>query len=689
MKILLVGINAKYIHSNPAVYSLRASAVKENVQIEIAEYTINQTVEKVIQSIYKARPDMICISCYIWNVTMVQKIVAELHKLCRGVPVWLGGPEVSFDLEWQMQRFPTLTGIMYGEGEGTFPKLIDAYVEGKYDAAYGSISSRGAAGSVKERLQGIRGIAYRDTQDRMMRNGMSNNDLAPADHREPNNDLAPADGRGLSDHVTINEPAEIMDLNELPFPYDNIEDFQNRIIYYETSRGCPYSCAYCLSSVEKKLRYRSLDKVFAELQIFLDARVKQVKFVDRTFNCNHAHAAAILTYIKEHDNGVTNFHFEVAGDLLTEEEMALIGSLRPGLVQLEIGVQSTNEKTLEAIRRKTDLDLLRNNIRTLLQNGNVHLHLDLIAGLPYENITSFIHSFNEVYQMGGHELQLGFLKLLHGTPIMRMKEEHAIVCTEYPPYEVLHTKELAYDDILQLKAVEEMLEIYHNSGQFCVTERFLVPMFSSPFAFYEKLAEYYEEHHYPVICSARERRYEILLECAEKYLREKEDAFFRKFASERLEKEVDISFQKYALGDNEDVEKNQKGQKENDQKIMETLRELLTVDYYLRERAKARPSFAPDEKTQYRKLSELNIEIAADRVMGYREWVRTVCRKYAEDQDGETCQPEGRMHVEILYHAAVIPDIPLPQIVLFDYRDRDSVTKAARMIAAKMKSPFC
>lgn len=598
MKILLVGINAKYIHSNLAVYSLRASARKcfkeeENIRIEIAEYTINQTAEKIIQSIYKAQPDMIGFSCYIWNVMMVQKIVAELHKLLCHVPIWLGGPEVSFDLEWQMQRFPTAAGIMYGEGEGTFPKLIEAYASRKNDIVSKS----------------IRGIIYRDQEN----------------------------------NIITNAPAEIIDLDDLPFPYDNIEDFQNRIIYYESSRGCPYSCAYCLSSVEKKLRYRSLEKVYEELQIFLDAKVKQVKFVDRTFNCDHSHAMAILHYIKEHDNGVTNFHFEVAGDLLTEEEMMLIGSLRPGLIQLEVGVQSTNEKTLKAIQRRTDLELLKNNVRTLLKNGNVHLHLDLIAGLPFENMESFIHSFNEVYQMGGHELQLGFLKLLRGTAMMQMKEGYGIVCTDFPPYEMLCTKDLSYEEVLRLKAVEEMLEIYHNSGQFRLTEQFLLPMFASPFDFYERLAKFYEENNYPVICSAREWRYVILLEFVAEY------------------------------------------KEENSDKILETVRELMTVDYYLRERAKARPSFARDENKQYRKIQELDLEINMDRKAGFREWLRSVYQQYAESQNCDARQLEGQMHLEILHYAAVIPNVSLPQIILFDYRDRDPVTKEASVSAWEIK----
>lgn len=640
MKILLVGINAKYIHSNLAVYSLFASAGKcfkeeENIRIEIAEYTINQTAEKIIQSIYKAQPDMIGFSCYIWNVMMVQKIVAELHKLLCHVPIWLGGPEVSFDLEWQIQRFPTAAGIMYGEGEGTFPKLIEAYASRKNDIVSDAFCDGDFEGCVNEHLKSIRGIIYRDQEN----------------------------------NIITNAPAEIVDLDDLPFPYDDIEDFQNRIIYYETSRGCPYSCAYCLSSVEKKLRYRSLKKVYEELQIFLDAKVKQVKFVDRTFNCDHSHAMAILHYIKEHDNGVTNFHFEVAGDLLTEEEMMLIRSLRPGLIQLEVGVQSTNEKTLKAIQRRTDLELLKNNVRTLLKNGNAHLHLDLIAGLPFENMESFIHSFNEVYQMGGHELQLGFLKLLRGTPMMQMKEEHGIVCTDFPPYEMLCTKELFYEEVLRLKAVEEMLEIYHNSGQFRLTEQFLLSMFASPFDFYERLAKFYEENNYPVICSARERRYVILLEFVTEYMK----TISYRDLSQRLE------------CDHGSMIKYKEEKKENSDKILETVRELLTVDYYLRERAKARPLFAQDENKQYRKIQELDLEIVIDRKSGFREWLRSVYRQYAESQNCDARQLEGQMHLEILHYADVVPNVSLPQIILFDYRDRDPVTKEVKIMAAQIQ----
>lgn len=670
MKILLVGINAKYIHSNPAVYSLRASALQsmennKNVSIEIAEYTINQTTEQIIRSIYKAQPDLIGISCYIWNVTMVQKIAVELGKLLRDVPVWLGGPEVSFDLEWQMQRFPTITGIMYGEGEKTFSELIKAYMKKSDNMTLNAFAEENddmilnafAKENDNDIIFDASGRKNSDVfvEERDKKQGRERFKEGVEEHFKYIKGIVYRDPAG---QMIVNEPGDVVDLDALPFPYENIEDFQNRIIYYETSRGCPYSCAYCLSSVEKNLRFRSPDKVFAELQIFLDAKVKQVKFIDRTFNCNHRHAMAILQYLKEHDNGVTNFHFEVAGDLLMEEEITLIGSLRPGLIQLEIGVQSTNEKTLSAVRRRTDLTVLKNNIAKLLEKGNVHLHVDLIAGLPFENMDSFIQSFNDVYQMGGHELQLGFLKLLHGTPMMQMKKEHDIVCTDFPPYEVLHTKELSYEDILRLKAVEEMLEIYHNSGQFRRTEDFLLPMFASPFDFYERLAAYYEEKNYPVVCSARERRYVILLEYLEEYLK----------SADRQNK------------DNEEITKMDR-QNTGNEDIIETVRELLTVDYYLRERAKARPSFASDEKKQYRKLQETDFNHVMVRETGFREWTRKIFQRYAEEENCDAGQPEKGMHLEILHKAAVMPGLSLPQVILFDYEQRDPVTKEVKITA--------
>ena len=264
-----------------------------------------------------------------------------------------------------------------------------------------------------------------------------------------------------------------MDLSSIPFIYKDLSEFKNRIIYYESSRGCPFSCSYCLSSIDKKLRFRDTETVKKELQFFIDNKVPQVKFVDRTFNCKHDHAMAIWKYINEHDNGVTNFHFEISADLLREEELQEMSTMRPGLIQLEIGVQSTNPDTIKAIHRTMDFEKLKGIVDRIHSFGNIHQHLDLIAGLPYEDYDSFRHSFNDVYALKPQQLQLGFLKVLKGSHMMEMCREYGIVYKTQEPYEVLSTKWLDYDHVLKLKTVENMVEVYYNSGQFQNTLEYL------------------------------------------------------------------------------------------------------------------------------------------------------------------------------------------------------------------------
>ncbi len=461
MKILLAAINAKYIHSNPAVYSLRAYACRYKEDIGIAEYTINQTVDEILMDIYRRRPDILCISCYLWNIRYVEQVIREIPKILPEITIWLGGPEVSFDGRERLESCPCLTGIMCGEGEETFLELMD-YYHGQTEPGM--------------TLEQIRGIAYRD---------------------EPGN-------------IHINPPRPVMDLSRVPFVYSHIEDFRNRIIYYESSRGCPFSCSYCLSSIDKCLRFRDIGLVKKELQFFIDHEVPQVKFVDRTFNCRHDHAMAVWSYIKEHDRGITNFHFEVAADLLNEEEIRLIQGMRPGLIQLEIGVQSANVQTIREIRRKMDLEKVGQVTARIREGGNVHQHLDLIAGLPYENYESFIRSFNRVYAMKPDQLQLGFLKVLKGSLMHDKAREYGLISQERPPYEVLSTKWLSYGDIIRLKQVEEMVEIYYNSAQFRYTMAHLEREFSSPFAMYEALALYYEAEGLSKVSHSRLARYEIL-----------------------------------------------------------------------------------------------------------------------------------------------------------------------------------
>ena len=494
MKILLAACNAKYIHSNLAVYNLMAYAKKYKDVLVLREFTINQPRDEIMKHIYRERPDIVCFSCYIWNISFVKELASDLAQVMPETRFWAGGPEVSFDAEGFLSENPAFTGIMVGEGEQTFLELAEHYVEG------------GRA------LADILGLVYRDGQE-----------LFSTGWREP------------------------LDLSLVPFAYETLSDFKNRIIYYESSRGCPFSCSYCLSSVDKRLRFRSLDLVKKELQFFLDHGVPQVKFVDRTFNCKHDHAMAVWTYIRDHDNGITNFHFEISADLLREEELALLGTMRPGLIQLEIGVQSTNRETLGAISRSMDFGRLCQNVETIHGFANIHQHLDLIAGLPYEDYDSFHRSFKEVYALKPQQLQLGFLKVLKGSAMERETGGYGICHKAKEPYEVLCTRWLSYEDVLLLKEVESMVEIYYNSGQFVHTVAYLEGFFPDAFLFYEALGCYYRKKGYGEISHSRIRRYEILLE----------------FAGEHPGIERDVLIEK------------------------------MLMDLYLREHLKSRPSFAP------------------------------------------------------------------------------------------------
>ena len=497
MKILLAACNAKYIHSNLAVYDLKAYSSDYDEHVILREYTINQPKDEILKDIYSSGADVVCFSCYIWNISFVRELIRDLVKILPKTAFWAGGPEVSYDAEKFLTEMPEMTGVMVGEGEKTFHDLLEFYIDGK------------------DSLEEISGIAYR-TGDKIIHNGWR----------------------------------ELMDLSAIPFVYEHLEKFENRIIYYESSRGCPFSCSYCLSSIDKKLRFRDLELVKKELQFFLDHRVPQVKFVDRTFNCKHEHAMTIWKYILEHDNGVTNFHFEISADLLREEEMELMSQMRPRLIQLEIGVQSTNPETIRAIHRHMDLKKLEHCVNRVHSFRNIHQHLDLIAGLPYEDYDTFHQSFNDVYRMKPDQLQLGFLKVLKGSLMQKEAEVYGIVYKEKEPYEVLSTNWLTYGEVLKLKMVESMVEVYYNSGQFWHTLEYLVPFEKDAFTFYEKLGSFYEKKGYSEISHSRMRRYEILLE----YLQEETDV------------PTEVAAQK------------------------------MLYDLYLREKLKKRPVFAPDQK---------------------------------------------------------------------------------------------
>ena len=507
LKILLAACNAKYIHSNLAVYNLKSCSGKYSPNVVIKEYTINQIRDDILKDIYLEQPDVICFSCYIWNISFVKELVPDLKKILPHVDFWAGGPEVSYDAVEFLKKNPAFFGVMVGEGEETFHELAGYYIERK-----------------PENLKEIRGVAFHD------------------ETKVP--DIVHTGWR------------ELMDLSKVPFAYSNLTEFKNRIIYYESSRGCPFSCSYCLSSIDKKLRFRDIELVKKELQFFIDNKVPQVKFVDRTFNCKHDHAMAIWRYITEHDNGITNFHFEISADLLREEELALMKTMRPGLIQLEIGVQSTNPQTIKAIRRTMDFEKLKGIVEQIHGFGNIHQHLDLIAGLPYEGYDSFHKSFCDVYALRPEQFQLGFLKVLKGSHMMEMTGEYQILYKDREPYEVLSTAWLTYGEILRLKMVESMVEVYYNSGQFKHTLVFLEQYFEDPFRMYEALGRFYEKKGYSEISHSRMRRYEILME----------------FAGEQ--KEIPL----------------------------EALSDVMLLDLYLRENLKSRPSFASDQKPYERMI---------------------------------------------------------------------------------------
>ena len=505
MKVLLTAVNAKYIHSNPAVYSLQkfvtAYAPEYGRNVELAEFTINHYADDILQEIYRRRPDVVAFSCYIWNLQMIERVLEDLPRVLPEVQIWAGGPEVSYDAPEFLKKHDCMTGVMMGEGEETFLELME-YWHGK------------------KKLNEISGITWRD-------------------------------GEG---EIKVQPGRPLLDMNRLPFLYDELDDFEHRIIYYESSRGCPFSCSYCLSSIDKSVRFRDAQTVVKELQFFLDRKVPQVKFVDRTFNCRHSHALTIWNYIREHDNGITNFHFEIAADLLNEEELALLNTMRPGLVQLEIGVQSTNQRTIEAIDRVMDFSHLCSVVKRVQSGHNIHQHLDLIAGLPWENFDSFRQSFNDVYHLYPDQLQLGFLKVLKGSKMQEKAEEYGIVYHSDPVYEVFYTNWISYQEILELKQIEDMVEVYYNSGQFPNTIRHLEKEFCDPFTMYQQLAAFYGQQGWWGQSHSRMQRFEMLRE------------FIHSVSENRI------------------------------------YDELLLLDLYLRENSKSRPKWAPDlqnEKKQF------------------------------------------------------------------------------------------
>jgi len=575
MKLLLCAVNAKYIHSNLAVYSLKAYSeafgADKGWEVKIKEYTINHYQDDILQDIYQEKADVVVFSCYIWNMNMIYDICEDLKLASPGTEIWLGGPEVSYDSERVLREHPEISLVMKGEGEKTFAQLL----------------------SGKEKGQ-ITGITYREA--------------------------------GLICQTPV---ADLLPLDEIPFVYRDMKDFEHKIVYYETSRGCPFSCSYCLSSIDKTVRFRSLDKVFVELDYFIEHKVPQVKFVDRTFNCNRNHSRAIWNYLLEKDNGITNFHFEVSADLIEDEDLAVMEKMRPGLIQLEIGVQSTFGPTITEIHRTMDLDKLRNKVSRIKQMRNIHQHLDLIAGLPYEDLETFRRSFNDVYSMEPDQLQLGFLKVLKGSYMAENAEAYELVYRHKPVYEVISTKWLSYDDVLLLKKVEEMVEVYYNSWQFHHTLQYLLHFVTTPFDFYKELGEFYVAKGLHDRKHNRSARYEILLD-----------------------------FVKEAGYGEEDI-----------------VRELLTYDLYLRENMKSRPSWAKD-------LSKWN--------KTYLEFFRQeeTARMYIEDEPYDSRKAARQYHLEYWDFDVEVTALSGERFgesghILFDYNNRNPLSGDGKTVKIK------
>lgn len=581
---LLVGINAKFIHTNLAIRSLKANAGEYESQVEIAEYTINHRREEILQGIYQKKPAILGFSCYLWNIEYVMCLVCDLKKILPDITIMLGGPEVSYHPEEVLRQHEEIDLVMVGEGERTFYEYM--------------LYRQEEAG--KTALADIAGLVYREGKE-----------------------------------IRRTAPRPALDMDELVFPYRDLEGLEHRILYYESIRGCPFSCSYCLSSIEKTVRFKSPEKTEGELDFFLRHQVPQVKFVDRTFNCNHDYAYRIWKYIGEHDNGITNFHFEIGGDLLRQEDFELLDTFRPGLVQFEIGVQSTNPDTIQAIRRTMNLQTLRSNTARVYQARNIHQHLDLIAGLPYENYESFRNSFNDVYAMKPDQLQLGFLKVLDGSYMHEVKDKYEVQHSSLPPYEIFSTRWLPYEDVLRLKQVEEMVEVYYNSFQFPGSMAYLVQFFETPFDLYQTLGCYYKDHQLFQRKHSRVGRYEILWD----------------FGIELI--------------------------KEN--KEREIWREVLTYDLYRRDYVKSPPAFVQQRTEEQKRKIRLFLDGECENP------------HYLEEYDGYVTKQlfhmvyMGQYTVDMqhLLRNGNVRKVP-PYYVLFDYKKRSPLDHSAREIRVEL-----
>ncbi len=464
MKILLTTLNSKFIHTNLAIRYLKQMVKDiEDINVDIREYTINNELDFILKDIYTNNYDVILFSTYIWNVNDIVKLCNNLKKVKPNIKIALGGPEVTYDSEEAMKKYDFIDYILYGEGELIFRDFTKYLI-----------------GDMK--IEDVDGIVYRS-----------------------------------NDSIITNKPMKLLEnLDLIPSPYEELDkkEYENRIVYYETSRGCPFNCQYCLSSAIEGLRYFSIDRVKKDLKKLIDARVSQIKFIDRTFNANKKFAMEIMKFLMENDNGYTTYHFEVTAHLLTDDMLEFLKDCKEGLFQFEIGVQSTNEKVLDAVGRRDDFKKLSYVVQKIASFRNIHQHLDLIAGLPYEDYSSFENSFNDVFNLGIEHLQLGFLKMIKGTGIRNQADEHEFRYKDYPPYEVLYNKYISYNEILKLKDIEEILERYFNSKNFVLSMRYIIHNYykESPFKFFEEFATYFNDNGYFNASQGKNQLYKILVD---------------------------------------------------------------------------------------------------------------------------------------------------------------------------------
>ena len=460
MKILLSTLNTKYVHTNIAIKYLYETIKDKDVNVK--EFTINEPIGKILRDIMSFNADVIAFSVYIWNVEDILKLCENIKKLRPSIKIILGGPEVTYRSEEILNEYSFIDYVIVGEGEEAFPNLIE-YIENGFTNKLNSLVENDSKGTNYELQEEtlLKNVTYR-------KNG----------------------------NIIVGDIGMICDITKIPRIARKIAyEYDGKIVYIETVRGCPYNCSYCLSSTIKGIRPFLMDRVKDELKILMDAKVRLIKFVDRTFNYDKKRALEIWRFILD-NNICSEFHFEISAHLIDDEILEFFKTVPKGVFRLEIGVQSTNPDTIKAINRNTNFEVITKVTKKIMENKNITTHLDLIAGLPYEGYERFKESFNDVYDLNPSELQLGFLKLLSGCQITAEKDLYEYEYTSYPPYEVLKNKFISFEEITKLKYVEEMVDVFYNSCRYINSLDIVLTKFDTPFEFYYELSRFALENGY-------------------------------------------------------------------------------------------------------------------------------------------------------------------------------------------------